>query len=210
MAKIVLSMGNAVLREVVLVKERSTIGRGPHNDIVIEDGAISAEHAVIATNGGDSFLEDLNSTNGTQVNGQPVKKHFFRNGDVVELAQFQLRYLARNDDHIDDSHFFTLFGAPVIEILNGSDTGKTIVLTKALTTIGRPGLQVAVITRSGQNYYIAHVEGSAYPVVNGSPIGAKVHLMVPGDSIDLAGTRMRFSFASSIAMELPNEKLCCK
>jgi pSer/pThr/pTyr-binding forkhead associated (FHA) protein len=210
MAKIILSTGNTVLREVVLAKERITIGRAPHNDIVIDNGAISAEHAVIVTIDDDSFLEDLNSTNGTQVNGQPVKKHFFQNGDVVELAQFQLRYLSGNDDQSYDSRFFTPLGAPVIEILNGSDTGKMIVLTKALTTIGRPGLQVVVITRRGQNYYITHVEGSTCPIVNGSPIDSNFHLMVQGDSIDLAGTQMRFSFASSIALELSNEKLCCK
>lgn len=203
-------MGNTILREVLLAKERITIGRAPHNDIIMDNGAISAEHAVIVTIDDDSFLEDLNSTNGTQVNGQPVRKHFFQNGDIVELAQFQLRYFGGNDDQSHDGHFITPFGVPVIEVLSGSDTGKTIVLTKALTTIGRPGLQVVVITRKGQNYYITHVEGNAYPIVNGSPIGSQVHLMVPGDAIDLGGTRMRFSFASSIAMELPKEKACCK
>src|ERR1035437_2209961 len=82
------------MREVPLAKERITIGRRPHNDIVIDDLAISAEHAVIVTVCNDSFLEDLNSTNGTQINGQPVKKHFLQDSDVIELAQYRLRYVA--------------------------------------------------------------------------------------------------------------------
>ena len=197
MAKIILAMENVVLREIVLAKERITIGRGPQNDIVIDDRAISAEHAVIVAVDGDSFLEDLNSTNGTQINGQPVKKHFLQTGDVVELAQFQLRYHAKNDEYSCGERFHTSLKAPavpVIEILNGTNMGKTIALTKALTTIGQPGHQVAVITRNTQNYYIAHVEGNVYPLVNGFSIGSAVRLMVPGDSIDLSGMQLRFLF----------------
>ena len=101
MAKLILSMDGLVLKEVVLTKERTTIGRKPHNDLVIDNLAVSGEHAVIVTILNDSFLEDLGSTNGTFVNGQPVKKHFLQNGDVVELGKYKIRFVA---DAVEMNH----------------------------------------------------------------------------------------------------------
>jgi pSer/pThr/pTyr-binding forkhead associated (FHA) protein len=105
MAKIVLSMDGVVLQEMVLSKERITIGRRPHNDLVIDNSAVSAEHAVIVTMLRDAYLEDLNSTNGTRMNGQPVKKHFLKNNDVIELAKYKIRFV-RDDDAQDDGALF--------------------------------------------------------------------------------------------------------
>src|SRR5512135_3822908 len=94
MAKLILSMDGLVLKEIPLVKERTTIGRKPHNDIQIDNLAVSGEHAVIVTIMNDSFLEDLGSTNGTMVNGSSVKKHFLQGNDVIELGKYKLKYLA--------------------------------------------------------------------------------------------------------------------
>src|SRR3990170_1971599 len=93
MAKLILSMDGLILKEYTLAKERTTIGRKPHNDIQIDNLAVSGEHAVVVTILNDSFLEDLGSTNGTLVNGQPVKKHFLQNNDVVELGKYKLKYI---------------------------------------------------------------------------------------------------------------------
>ena len=93
MTKLILSMDGLVLKEIALSKERMTIGRRASNDIQIDNLAISGEHAAIVTILNDSFLEDLNSTNGTLVNGQPIKKHFLKNGDVVELGKYKLKYI---------------------------------------------------------------------------------------------------------------------
>src|SRR5881409_1825336 len=93
MAKLILSMDNLVLKESALANERTTIGRKPHNDIQIDNLAVSGEHAVIVTILQDSFLEDLGSTNGTVVNGQPVKKHFLQNNDIIELGKYKLKYV---------------------------------------------------------------------------------------------------------------------
>src|SRR5258707_696140 len=93
MAKLILSMDGLVLKEIPLTKERTTIGRKPHNDIQIDNLAVSGEHAVIVTILNDSFLEDLGSTNGTVVNGNAVKKHFLQNNDVIELGKYKLKFV---------------------------------------------------------------------------------------------------------------------
>lgn len=215
MAKIILTKDGTVLQERILSKERITIGRHPHNDIVLDNLAVSAEHAVIVTILDDAYLEDLNSTNGTQIHGQPVRKHFLQDNDVVELAHYRIRYVT--DDNLDngaegplhasDSRDGSAFehqrhGDPtkadprkrraVVKVLNGASAGKEVALTKVLTTIGRPGVQVAVITRGPHGYSITHVEGDAYPLVNGQSIGAGAFSMADGDVIDLSGTRMAF------------------
>src|SRR5258705_6421752 len=93
MAKLILTMAGLVQKEIALTEERPTIGRKPHNDIQIDNLAVSGEHAVIVTILQDSFLEDLGSTNGTVVNGQPIKKHFLQNNDIIELGKYKLKYV---------------------------------------------------------------------------------------------------------------------
>ncbi|MDR1888465.1 MAG: FHA domain-containing protein [Zoogloeaceae bacterium] len=93
MAKLVLSMDGLVLKEIELDKERITIGRRPHNDVQINNLAISGEHAVIVTILNDSFLEDLNSTNGTLVDGKPIKKRVLHHNDVITLGKYTLKFL---------------------------------------------------------------------------------------------------------------------
>lgn len=197
MAKIILSKADTVLREIALNKERITIGRRPHNDIVIEDLAISGEHAVIVTHDDDSFLEDLNSTNGTQVNGQPVRKHFLQDGDVVELAQFRMRYVgtesaeaAAKESLSGFARENTVVAKAAIKVLNGPSAGKEISLDKPLMTIGRPGVQVAVLTQSESAYYLSPVEGD-HPLLNGQIIGNRPSQLADGDVIDLSGTQMQ-------------------
>lgn len=189
MAMIILSLGDVVLREIRLSKERMSIGRGRRNDIVIDNPAISGEHAVIVTTDTDAFLEDLNSTNGTQINGQPIRKHYLQDGDVIALAQYRIRYAV--DEHVTEKAD-TSGALGVIKILNGAAQGKEIALTQVLTTIGRPGMQVALITRSTDGYSITHVEGKAYPLVNGEPVGDTARSLVKGDAIELSGTVMQF------------------
>ena len=92
MAKLILSVDGQVLKEYQLTKDRTLIGRKPHNDIPIDNLAVSGEHAAIITILNDSFIEDLGSTNGTMVNGKPVKKHFLQNNDVVEIGKHKLKY----------------------------------------------------------------------------------------------------------------------
>src|SRR5689334_6131193 len=92
MAKLILSVDGQVLKEFTLSKERTLIGRKAHNDIQIDNLAVSGEHAAIITILNDSFIEDLGSTNGTMVNGKPIKKHFLQNNDVIEIGKHKLKY----------------------------------------------------------------------------------------------------------------------
>ncbi|HXF67205.1 MAG TPA: FHA domain-containing protein, partial [Burkholderiales bacterium] len=94
MAKLILSLEGTVIREYPIDKERITIGRKPQNDIQIENLAVSGEHACIVTILNDSFLEDLGSTNGTLVNGNPIKKHILQNNDVIEIGKYKLKYVS--------------------------------------------------------------------------------------------------------------------
>jgi pSer/pThr/pTyr-binding forkhead associated (FHA) protein len=194
MAKIVLSMNSAVIREVTLSKERVTIGRRPQNDIVIESTAVSADHAMIVTRNNDSFLEDLNSINGTQINGQPVKKHFLQHGDMIELAEYKIRYVADGYEARDSNSSRNT--VPFIRVLNGAHAGKELALINTLTTIGRPGGQVAAVTQQMGNYFITHVEGEVHPMVNGESLGIETRKLEPGDEIELSGTRVLFSLDS--------------
>lgn len=227
MPRLILSMDGLVLKEMVLEKERTTIGRKPHNDIQIDNLAISGEHAVVVNILNDSFLEDMNSTNGTLVNGQPVKKHFLRNNDVIELGKYKLKYMtdlqsgaAASDfeknvatrsgvlrppgelqlaptDILTRSNIGVVPPSPsipaaAIQLLNGPNVGKELDLTKTLTTLGKPGLQVAVIARRPHGYFITHVEGRQFPIVNGVMLDAQARPLSDHDVIEIAGIKMEF------------------
>jgi hypothetical protein len=281
MAKLILSLEGSVIREVPLNKDRVTIGRKATNDIQIENLAVSGEHACIVTILNDSFLEDLGSTNGTLVNGNPVKKHILQNNDIVEVGKYKMKYVveaasaAASGPPAEDFERTMVMRAPpkaaapkpaaapvapaapaappkpaapaavpaapapkpaapapapvpvapkpaapapapaaaapkpaapaprpsapaegqplaALQILTGGAAGKEIELTKNLTTLGKPGVQVAVITRRPQGYFITHVEGTTFPVVNGKKLDVQAHHLADHDVIELAGVKMEF------------------
>lgn len=269
MAKLILSLDGQVIKEFTLSKERTTIGRKPHNDIQIDNLAVSGEHAMIMTILNDSFLEDLGSTNGTLINGQPVKKHFLQNNDVIEIGKYKIKYASEAPGNLTQEDFektmvlrapaaaaaprvernpsdtqtnmqpavnlrdTSITAQPVpapvaapagmatnppvapkpaapprpaaapapaaaagaqgmIQILSGPNAGKELPLSKPLTTLGKPGVQVAVIAKRPQGYFITHVEGANFPVVNGKTLDAQAHQLGDHDIIELAGVKMEF------------------
>lgn len=227
MAKLIVTDGTGATKEVPLSKERVTIGRSPDNDIPLNDKAVSGHHAVVITILQDSFLEDLDSTNGTQVNGKQVAKHPLSNGDTISIGRNTLKYTGEAKGEEDDFEKTMIIrpgqmgaafeaslnkasaGAPPapvaapqapmvgkLRVASGPNAGKELVLTKALTTLGRPGEQVAAITRRSDGYYIVHVGGQGggtkRPVVNGKEIDVQAVKLAANDTIELAGTKMAF------------------
>ena len=196
MAKISVTLEGAILQEIQISKPKVTIGRRPNNDVVLNHLAISGNHAVIETQMNDCYLEDLNSTNGTQVNGQPIKRHFLQNGDVISLAKYLIKFEADSKLKGSASHDSTYVPPPVkpalVKVLNGSNAGKQLSLSKELTTLGSPGVQVATITRTNNTYFLTHVEGASPTMVNNMPIGNKVRELKQGDVIDMSGTQLMF------------------
>ncbi len=83
-----------------------------------------------------------------------------------------------------------------IQILSGGNAGKEMDLTKTLTTLGKPGVQVAVIARRPHGYFITHVEGASFPAVNGKTLDAQAHQLADHDVIELAGIKMEFFLKS--------------
>ncbi len=230
MGKLVVSLDGVVIKEVQITKDKTTLGRRPYNDIVIDNLAVSGEHAVLQMVGADVFIEDLNSTNGTYINGKAVKKQLLSHNDTVEIGKYKIKYLvdegadyektmimrpagstpppfasqnamaSGHPGQMANSNFGSLglpaqpLPAALIKVLNGAAAGREVMLTKVVTTVGKPGVQVASITKRPNGYAFAHVEGSARPSVNGTPLAGDSVPLRNGDVIELAGTQMQFIF----------------
>jgi FHA domain len=257
MAKLILSVDGTVLKEISLMKERTTLGRKPHNDIQVDNLAVSGEHAAIITILNDSFIEDLNSTNGTLVNGKPIKKHFLQNNDVIEIGKHKLKYFGEAPVQVSTQEFEKTMiirkppampasmsvPAPIraespsmsdtqtnmrplvspppmpeapsapppltaqanaphaphvreaaIQVLSGAAAGRTLDLVKNLTTIGKPGVQVAVVTRRPSGFFLTHVEGASFPILNGVLMGAQAQPLNDHATIEIAGVKMEFFY----------------
>lgn len=229
MARLVLSIDGQSLAEYNMSKERYTIGRLPDNDIRIDNAAVSGHHALIINILNDSFLEDLNSTNGTYVNGKLIKKHALQHGDSITVGHHTLRFVESEADEPDDEFEKTMVISPRdaarmqmpaaamalppvpvataqqypnatlprarLQVLSGQFAGRELELVKTLTTLGRPGVQVAAVTRRSDGFYIVHVESARdgdYPLLNGVATGPQARRLHDNDVVQLAGVKMGF------------------
>ena len=238
MARLLLSLDGQLLAEYNMNKERYTIGRLPDNDIRIDNPAVSGHHSLIINILNDSFLEDLNSTNGTYVNGKLIKKHALQHGDVITAGHHQMRFVEEDapQDEFEKTLVIQPSSRPVerlrtvasheitgkhravgngaatpmpapapaaavapkkarLQVLSGAFAGRELELVKTLTTLGRPGVQVAAITRRSDGFYIVHVDAtpeSGFPLVNGVAIGPQARRLVDNDVIQLAGVKLGF------------------
>ncbi len=247
--KLVISLDGVIIKEVQITQEKTTLGRRPYNDIVIDNLAISGEHAALQRLGADIFIEDLNSTNGTYINGKLIKRQLLVHNDTIEVGKYKIKYLLEVSANFErtmiirppakessvtasavtiasggissvaagiapgrqlapSSNFpprtgglnpgsglaaiATSLQPASVKVLNGAAAGRQVNLTKVVTTVGKPGIQVASITKRPAGYVLAHVEGAQRPTVNGNALlGDSVHLK-NGDVIELAGTQMEF------------------
>lgn len=215
MPRMIVSIDGVVIKEVQLTKERTTLGRRPYNDIVIDNLAVSGEHAVIHMAGHEVEIEDLGSTNGTYVNAKAVKRQELRNGDTVEVGKYKIRFFHEAEgQNFEKTMIFkpgmvppigsasrpaslapTPAPAPisaVIRVMSGAAAGREVSLLKVVTTIGKPGVAVASITKRHHGFVLAHVEGPDMPMLNGAAIGASPVPLKHGDMLELAGTEMQF------------------
>jgi pSer/pThr/pTyr-binding forkhead associated (FHA) protein len=240
MARLILSLDGSVLAEYNMTKERYTIGRLPDNDVRIDNAAVSGHHGLIINILNDSFLEDLNSTNGTYVNGKLIKKHALTHGDVITIGHHHLRFVDSQVESAEQDEFERTLviqpgqvnearlraatdavapapapaaaatasprpataaekSAPArpakLQVLSGQFAGRELELAKTLTTLGRPGVQVAAISRRSDGYYVVHVESAKpgdFPLVNGQPIGPQARRLHDNDVVTLAGVKMGF------------------
>jgi hypothetical protein len=227
-----LSLDSQVLAEYNMNKERYTVGRLPDNDVRIDNAAVSGHHALIINILNDSFLEDLNSTNGTYVNGKLIKKHALQHGDVITCGHHQLRFIdSQADDSEADEFEKTMVIQPTaaaverihatraealrpgvngqvptdsaiaavppkakLQVLSGAFAGRELELIKTVTMVGRPGVQIAAITRRADGYYLVQVESANgdFAQINGTAIGAQARRLGDNDVITLAGVKMGF------------------
>jgi pSer/pThr/pTyr-binding forkhead associated (FHA) protein len=183
---------------------------------------VSGEHAVLQMTGNEVYLEDLNSTNGTYVNGKAVKKQLLQNSDTVEIGKYKIKYVNEVAGPTFEKTMILKAGSvmppvapkPVagavptaaaadlgassaalnatIKVLSGAAAGREVPLVKVVTTIGKPGVAVAAITKRPHGFVVAHVEGTNKPTINGSAIGADPVTLKNGDLLELAGTQMQF------------------
>ncbi len=214
MPKVIVSIEGVIVKEVTLAKDRTTLGRRPYNDIVIDNLAISGEHAVLHMIGQDVYLEDLNSTNGTYVNTRAIKRQALEHNDVIEVGKFKLRYLSDGQPldatpreptvivaapepmvlSMAPTELAGLGDAPgpaLVRVLSGVGVGFELPLRKVVTTVGKPGVAVAAVTRRLKGYVVTSVEGLT--TVNGEPLGAEAVALQDGDVLVLAGARMQFT-----------------
>lgn len=211
MPKMIVSIDEVVIKDVQITKDRTTVGRRPYNDVVIDNLAVSGEHAAIVMSGSEVAIEDLNSTNGTYVNGKSVKKQVLKNGDQIEIGKYKIRYvgdsqsdqydktmIVRSSSHLAATPAAVAPPPPValgpasIKVLSGAAVGREVPLSKVVTTIGKPGVAVAAITKRQQGFVVHHVEGGGNPTLNGMPITSDPVNLKNGDVIELAGTKMQF------------------
>ncbi|MCW9013973.1 MAG: FHA domain-containing protein [Gammaproteobacteria bacterium] len=235
MAILKLSFNGEDLQDIPLDKETVTIGRKADNDIHLDNLAVSGHHARLLNILNDSFIEDLNSTNGTYLNGSLVQKQALKNGDVIKVGKHELKYVnaaASGDNDFEKTMILNpdsegmketegghaidesvgkiareiaasdsgsgSVGEAKIRLVSGANSGKELPLTKVLTTLGKPGVQVAAITKRPTGYFLIHIDGgdnTGRPKVNDEEIGSRAHALNNNDVIEVAGVKMTFFFA---------------
>lgn len=191
MAKLVISLDGVLIREVVLDKDHISMGRRPYNHIVIDSLAVSGDHAIFQYVKGSYYVEDMNSTNGTSVNGVKIKRQKLNHDDIISIAKFCILFDApASENPIPPKVTGVLNSA--IRVVSGPSAGRRVALSKPVTTLGKPGVAVASIIRRAENFMLRYIEGSRPLICNGNVIASRDHILIDGDEIDLAGVQMQF------------------
>ncbi len=205
MAKLIITLDGVTIGEQALDQPRITLGRASSNDIHLDDGTVSGKHAQFHVLGKDVFVEDMESTNGTMVNGQRVHRRQLRQGDVLRIGQHELRFVDDGGQNLDATVIISsaqreslktpkeLIGK--LKILNGPKTGEMLELNKPYNTVGKPGVQVAVVAKRSQGFFLVPVavgNSQGAPSLNGQSVGAASLALKNGDVLEVAGVRLEF------------------
>ncbi|MGE3346889.1 MAG: FHA domain-containing protein [Ramlibacter sp.] len=205
MPQLIASVEGVEIKHVYLTKDRTTLGRRPGNDIVLDNLAVSGEHCAFELHGlADVSVEDLHSTNGTFVNNRKVVgPHKLADGDVIAIGKFRILYLTASEQPSNFSATSAMKLDPAggpgdgvkhasLQVLSGSSAGIEVPVVKAVTTFGKPGVSVVAISHRRNGYYVAHMDGDSRPLLNDVPIGADPVLLSNHDVLELAGTKLLF------------------
>lgn len=203
MPQLIASVEGVEIKHVYLQKDRTTLGRSPDNDIVLDNMLVSGHHCAFELRGlADVFVEDLRSTNGTYINGKMVKeRRKLSDGEVIAIGSFRIQFLSESAQPSGFSETMTMkidaTGMPanahgVFQVLNGSSAGLEMPVVKAVTTFGKPGVSVVAVSHRRDGYYVAHLDGANEPLLNGGSIGPRPVMLSDGDVLELASTKMVF------------------
>jgi len=190
--RLLVSSGRSPARVVPVAKECLTIGRRPYNDIPLDDLTVSGEHAIVRTRGTESVVHDLDSRNGTLVNGMAVKQRVLCDGDVIDIGIYRLRYVLDRAVLGEPAASESQLPVAFVDFLSGPLAGTSQRIDRAITRVAGYAEQVAVISRRKGRFHITHLEGLTFPQVNGEEVGLTARPIVDGDLIELAGVMLRF------------------
>jgi pSer/pThr/pTyr-binding forkhead associated (FHA) protein len=199
MPQLIASVKGVEVKHVFLHKDRTTLGRKPGNDIVLDTMVVSGQHCAFELVGvADVYLQDLGSTNGTYVNDRMVKERTKLNdGDVIAIGPYRIKYLQASEEPSSfggtqqfSDHAPLLHASFVVD--SGSSAGLEMPVVKAVTTFGKPGVSVVSVAHRRGGYFVTHLGGATAPLINGRPLGSDPVQLAHEDVLDIAGTRMRF------------------
>jgi hypothetical protein len=199
MPQLIASIQGVEVKHVFLHKDRTVLGRKPGNDIVLDTLVVSGEHCAFDLSGvADVFLQDLGSTNGTYVNDRMVKQRTqLKDGDVIAIGPYRIKYLQASEEPSSfGSTQMMQAESPLLHasfsVISGSSAGLEVPVVKAVTTFGKPGVSVVSVAHRRGGYFVTHLGGATTPLLNGQALGPEPVMLANDDTLDLAGTRMRF------------------
>jgi len=200
MPQLIASVKGVEVKHVFLHKDRTTLGRKPGNDIVLDTMVVSGSHCAFDLVGvADVFLQDLGSTNGTYVNDRMVKERTrLHDGDVIAIGPYRIKYLQASEEPASSFGGTQMLSVdpPQLQasfsVMNGSSAGLEMPVVKAVTTFGKPGVCVVSVAHRRGGFFVTHLGGGTAPMLNGNAFGAEPLQLSDSDVLELAGTRMRF------------------
>ena len=199
MPQLIATVKGVEVKHVYLHKDRTTLGRKPENDIVLDTMVVSGQHCAFDLVGvADVFIQDLGSTNGTYVNDSMLKARArLHDGDVIAIGPYRIKYLQASEEPstFGGTQSFMPDGPQLMasfEVISGSSAGLEMPVVKAVTTFGKPGVSVVSVAHRRGGFFVTHLGGVTPPLINGSAMGVDPVMLADQDVLDLAGTRMRF------------------